>query len=45
MTKTSRLTVFIDQKELNTEAIDKLAKLINKKLGVKRVQIERDLIG
>ena len=45
MTKTARLTVFIDQAELSSEAIDKLAKLINKKIGVKHVQIERDLIG
>ena len=43
--KTSRITIFIDQTELDIEAITKLAKLINKKQGVKRVQIERNLIG
>lgn len=43
--KTSRITVFIDQSELDNESVSKLAKLIDKKLGVKRVQIERNLIG
>ena len=43
--KTSRITVFVDQSELDSESISKLAKLINKKTGVKRVQIERNLIG
>ena len=43
--KTSRITIFVDQTELDKESITKLAKLINKKSGVKRVQIERNLIG
>ena len=43
--KTSRITIFVDQTELDVESVTKLAKLINKKLGVKRVQIERNLIG
>ena len=43
--KTSRITIFINQHELDEESVTKLAKLINKKAGVKRVQIERNLIG
>ena len=42
---TSRITVFIDQKELSPEAITKLGQLINKKAGVTLVRIERNLIG
>tara|TARA_B100001250_G_C19815706_1_gene798229 strand:+ start:3308 stop:3475 length:168 start_codon:yes stop_codon:yes gene_type:complete len=43
--KTSRITVFINQGELDSESVSKLAKLINRKPGVKHVQIERNLIG
>ena len=43
--KTAVLTTYIDQKELTDEQIDKLAKLIKRKVGVKHVRIERNLIG
>tara|TARA_B100000131_G_C17564888_1_gene388362 strand:+ start:82 stop:276 length:195 start_codon:yes stop_codon:yes gene_type:complete len=42
---TSRITIFVDQRELTTEAITKLGQLINKKAGVTLVRIERNLIG
>ena len=41
----SRLTAVIDQKELTEEQITKLAQLINRKIGVIEVKIERNLIG
>ena len=41
----SRITIFVDQRELTTEAITKLGQLINKKAGVTLVRIERNLIG
>ena len=43
--KTSRITIFIDQSKLDNESVSKLAQLINKKTGVKAVQIERNLVG
>ena len=43
--KTAVLTTYIDQKELTDEQINKLAALIKRKVGVKHVKIERNLVG
>ena len=41
----SKLTVVLDQGQLTEEQVSKLATLINRKVGVLAVKIERNLIG